>query len=94
MLEDVERLFTSFEKRLSRFKPTSELSQLNNCNEAAFTASPTLLEAVETALWAAQMTGGLYDPATLTDLEQAGYDRSFEQMAHPAPLNLATEKTL
>lgn len=87
VLVDVERLFASFEKRLSRFDPNSELSQLNICNAEIFHASPTLVDAVEVALWAAQMTHGLYDPTILNDLEQAGYDRSFEQIDNPAPLS-------
>lgn len=80
VLIDVQRLFRSVEKRLSRFDPNSELSLLNRCAQACFQASPTLLDAVEVALWAAQATGGLYDPTILDALEQAGYDRSFEQI--------------
>jgi thiamine biosynthesis lipoprotein len=84
VLPDVQRLFNSYEKRLSRFDLHSELSQLNNSRQERFQASPTLLDALEAALWAAEMTGGLYDPTILTALEQAGYDRSFEQIAQPA----------
>jgi thiamine biosynthesis lipoprotein len=84
VLPDVQRLFNSFEKRLSRFDPQSELSHLNNCRQDRFQASPTLLDALEAALWAAEMTDGLYDPTILNALEQAGYDRSFEQIAQPA----------
>jgi thiamine biosynthesis lipoprotein len=46
-----------------------------------------LLDAVEIALWAAEVTGGLYDPTILNNLEAAGYDRSFEQVANVAPLD-------
>jgi thiamine biosynthesis lipoprotein len=84
VLPDVQRLFNSFEKRFSRFDPDSELSHLNNCRQERFQASQTLLDALEAALWAAEMTGGLYDPTILNALEQAGYDRSFEQIAQPA----------
>lgn len=86
ILHDVERLFASFERRLSRFLPDSELSQLNGCPHESCRVSPTLLGAVEVALWLAELTGGLYDPTILTYLEQAGYDRSFEQVDDPAPL--------
>ncbi len=86
VLADVERLFNSFEKRLSRFDPSSELSRLNASETEFFQASPTLLDALEVALLAAEATDGLYDPAGLTSLEKAGYDRSFEKMAQPNPL--------
>jgi len=93
VLQDVERLFASFERRLSRFLPQSDLSQLNAARNERFETGPTLIGAVEVALWAAALTGGLYDPTILTHLEQAGYDRSFEQVANPQPLtvhNVAT----
>ena len=86
VLKDVERLFASFERRLSRFKPDSELSQLNRNADYSFQASPTLIGIVEIALWAATQTGGLFDPTILPQLELAGYDRSFEQVANPLPL--------
>ncbi|MEW5959362.1 MAG: FAD:protein FMN transferase [Chloroflexota bacterium] len=89
ILVDVQRLFNSFEKRLSRFDPHSELSRLNTGEQPVFQASPTLLDAVEVALWAAEITGGLYDPTVLKELKQAGYDRSFEQIEQPAPLRQA-----
>lgn len=79
-LTDVQRLFASFERRLSRFDPDSELSKLNAGQHEVFQASPTLIDVVEAALWAAQATHGLYDPTILKALERAGYDRSFEQI--------------
>lgn len=86
VLLDVQRLFHSFEKRLSRFDPHSELSRLNTNETESFQASPLLLEAVEAALIAAEATHGLYDPTLLAALEQAGYNRSFEQIADALPL--------
>jgi len=87
VLLDLQDMFTSFEKRLSRFDPNSELSQLNRAGQSPFKASPILFEAVEIALWAAETTGGIYDPTILSQLEQAGYDRSFEKLGAPAPLH-------
>ncbi|MDM8519225.1 FAD:protein FMN transferase [Anaerolineales bacterium HSG6] len=81
ILLDVQELFGSFEKRLSRFDTKSELSQLNISTQRASLVSPTLLNAIEIALWAAEATNGLYDPTILNNLEQAGYDRTFEQVA-------------
>ncbi|MCL4826697.1 MAG: FAD:protein FMN transferase [Caldilinea sp.] len=73
----IEALFHQAEQRMSRFLPDSELSRLNAA-DAPQTVSPDLFAVIETALWAAQQTGGLYDPTILADLEAAGYDRSFE----------------
>ena len=92
VLVDVQRLFNSFEKTLSRFDPQSELSRLNASEQMAFKASPTLLDAVEVALWAAEVTGGLYDPTILKALERVGYDRSFEQLADTAPLSPSSNR--
>jgi thiamine biosynthesis lipoprotein len=86
VLVDVEQLFNSFEKTLSRFNPHSELSRFNANEQSSFKASPTLLDGIEVALWAAKMTGGLYDPTILNDLERAGYDRSFEKINTATPL--------
>lgn len=85
ILQDVNSLFASMDRRLSRFNPRSELSQLNNAS-GSFVASPTLFDAVEVAIWAAEITGGLFDPTILPDLEQAGYARSFETVARTGPL--------
>jgi len=87
VLTGVQHLFESFEKRLSRFDPHSELSQLNNAETGVFNASPILLDTVEAALAAAQATHGLYDPTILTCLEEAGYNRSFEQIENPRSLH-------
>jgi thiamine biosynthesis lipoprotein len=87
VLVGVQQLFNSFEKRLSRFGVRSELSRLNTHQHEVFQASPILLDAVEVALWAAEITGGLYDPTILNALEKAGYDRTFEQVANRMPVS-------
>jgi len=86
VLADVQRLFHSMEKRLSRFNPHSELTQFNETLQPVFPASTTLLDAMEVALWAAQHTGGLYDPTILNSLKKAGYDRSFELIKNHTPV--------
>jgi thiamine biosynthesis lipoprotein len=65
-----------FEARLSRFRPGSELSELNAAPSADVAASPLLRAAVRAGLWAAERTGGLVDPTLLGALEAAGYGRS------------------
>lgn len=89
VLADVQRLFASFERRLSRFDADSELSRLNAGQDETFQASPTLIDVIEAALWAAQATRGLYDPTILNALERAGYDRSFEQIEPVQTTSLA-----
>lgn len=79
ILDDVQALFSSIERRLSRFDPAGELTRLNN-TDGDFVAGPTLFDAFTSALWAAEATGGLFDPTILTDLERAGYDKSFDEI--------------
>lgn len=84
LLTYVEHMFASFERRLSRFDPNSELSRLNRCAGSACQVSAELFAALEMALRAAQMTNGLYDPTILPALTAAGYDRTFEALADKA----------
>ena len=93
VLVDVQRLFNSFEKRLSRFDPNSELSRLNAAEQETFQASPILVDVLEAALLAAEATGGLYDPTILNALERAGYDRSFEKIEQATPFSLTSTPT-
>ena len=80
ILQDVKGIFSSMDCRLSRFNPESELSALNQAS-GPFVVSSTLLAVIELALWAAEVTGGLFDPTILLDLERAGYQGSFETVA-------------
>lgn len=91
LVGNVENLFRYFEQLLSRFRPTSELSRLNNHEGSIFMASPDLFAAVEAALWAAQQSGGLYDPTILPYLERAGYDCTFAAIKDKRPLRAVME---
>lgn len=82
----VEESFRYFEALLSRFRPASELSQLNEDESPVFAASADLYAAIEAALWAAEQTNGIYDPTILPCLERAGYDRTFAALPSPRPL--------
>ena len=79
ILGDVQQMFHALEECLSRFNPVSELCRLND-SPGPFKASHTLLAVVEVALWAAEATGGLFDPTLLPALVQAGYAVSFEKV--------------
>ena len=86
LIQRVEETFRYFEQLLSRFRPDSELSRFNGCRENVCPASPDFFAAVEASLWAAQQTGGIYDPTILSYLEEAGYDCTFGAVANPRPL--------
>lgn len=83
--DEVRRLFAEWERRLSRFRPDSELSLLNADAGRPVVVSHLLFEVLEAALRAARATAGLYDPTLLRALERLGYDRSFEQVGVDVP---------
>jgi thiamine biosynthesis lipoprotein len=82
-LERVQAWLLDFEARFSRFRQSSELSRLNQSAGRPFRASPALFQLVEISLTFAGRSGGLFDPTVLTNLEDAGYDRSFELIEPP-----------
>ncbi len=73
----------AMEARLSRFRPDSELMQLNKRAGEWVKVSTTLLEVIQAAKHAAQLTNGLFNPLVLPAMLANGYDRSFEQIALP-----------
>lgn len=73
------------ERRLSRFDPKSELSQLNRRPGQWCVVSPLLFSALQAAARAFEMTAGLFDPSVLGALEWWGYDRDFEQLRREGP---------
>jgi thiamine biosynthesis lipoprotein len=66
------------ERLLSRFRPDSELSRLNEAGELE--AGDDLLAVVRLALEARERTGGRFDPTVHDALVAAGYDRSFDDL--------------
>src|SRR5437868_6288441 len=84
-LARVPEWFETWEQQLSRFRPDSELSLLNNSAGRPFQVSPELWEVLQLALTAAGDTGGLVTPAVLNAVEAAGYDRTFEAIDTPRP---------
>ena len=77
----VVQLFAENERLLSRFLPTSELSQLNGRAGQWVPVSDLLWNVLEEALIWALATDGLFDPTCLNALEAAGYTASFEALA-------------
>jgi thiamine biosynthesis lipoprotein len=78
LLADVERFFQSVDTRFSRFRPDSELSELNDAAGRTVTVSADLAELVRLAVDASVTTGGIFDATMIDALEAAGYDQSFE----------------
>ena len=70
------RLLERFDRALTRFDESSELSRLNADRRTTVAVSPMLCAVVDAAIRASRITGGLID-CTLTDaIEQAGYRTS------------------
>jgi len=64
---------------LTRFRPESELSKLNR--HGTLTGSLDLVTVVDLALAGRALTNGRFDPTVHDAIVEAGYDRSFEQLA-------------
>ena len=85
-----EAEFERLEQVMSRFRPDSELSRLNDAG--SLEVSSDLAEVVELALAARERTGGRFDPTVHDAVVGAGYDRTFDELppardgdARPAP---------
>jgi FAD:protein FMN transferase len=76
VVTEIERL----EACWSRFRPESELSELNRSQGRWFPVSSTLWDALDKARWAFQATEGLFDPTVHDRLVDLGYDRTFREM--------------
>jgi FAD:protein FMN transferase len=73
---EIERL----EACWSRFRPDSELSELNRSAGRWFPVSPSLWEVLDKARWAHTATEGIFDPTIHDRLVDLGYDRTFRDM--------------
>jgi len=80
-LEQVPSWFEAWEQSLSRFRETSELSQLNLSAGTPVQVSETLWDVLQESLLSERRSLGLVTPAVLDALVIAGYDRSFNQLA-------------
>jgi FAD:protein FMN transferase len=89
----VECELDAIDRACSRFRADSELSRANARAGRVTPASPLLMQALEQALRAAELTGGDVDPTVGKALELAGYDRDWRLLDPPggdreAPLEL------
>lgn len=85
----VEDELAAIDLACSRFRPDSELSRLNALSGRTVSVSPLLLEALQLALRAAELTDGDVDPTVGRALQLAGYDRDWKLLrpaqGQPAP---------
>lgn len=71
--EAVRADFATIEAHLTRFQPESELCQLNRSLGRWVSVSPLLYTVLSRSHRAWRITGGLFDPTLLPDLERLGY---------------------
>ena len=78
LVETARERIDDLERRWSRFRPTSEVSLLNQMAGHPVHVSWETLELVRRGIEGAALTGGSFDPTVLGDVIRAGYDRTFE----------------
>jgi FAD:protein FMN transferase len=78
-LDAAEAEFHRLEAILSRFRPDSELSRLND--GGSIDAGHDLARVVTLALEARRTTNGRFDPTVHDALVAAGYDRTFDEIS-------------
>ncbi len=80
LLARVPGWFETWEACLSRFRPDSELSQVNNQAGTEMLVSNTFWSVLQAAVKAETFSQGLVTPTLLRELVAAGYDRSFTDL--------------
>jgi thiamine biosynthesis lipoprotein len=88
-LADAERLLrdelSAVDAACSRFREDSELNRLHRQAGTEVTVSPLLAEAIDVALRAGRVTGGLVDPTVGSAVAGLGYDRDFADVVANDP---------
>ena len=82
LFPDIAQWFDQWENHLSRFRPDSELNQINRANGIPTKVSPIFADVLERAIEAEKISDGLVTPVLLDALISAGYDRSFNLLPH------------
>lgn len=86
-----ETYIRTFDQRLSRFKPGSELCALNADPRETVEVSSLMARFVESAIETAHASDGLIDPTLIEDVEDLGYRKSRAGMKG-APLSDALDQ--
>jgi thiamine biosynthesis lipoprotein len=79
-----EAEFHRLEAIMTRFRPESELSELNETG--SLEAGPELVEVVRLAVRGRKRTDGRFDPTVHDAVAGAGYDRTFDDLPADGPL--------
>lgn len=83
LIEVARRRVDELEARWSRFRPDSEISELNRRAGQAVRVSADTVLLVERSIEAWGSTGGSFDPTVLGAMLRAGYHRSFDELDRP-----------
>jgi FAD:protein FMN transferase len=81
----LERQLDELDRACSRFRDDSQLMRVNARPGRTLRVGPLLIEAVELALRAAELTDGDVDPTVGAALAIAGYDRDIQLLERPSP---------
>jgi thiamine biosynthesis lipoprotein ApbE len=91
--EAVEAVLADVDATYSRFRPDSELVELNRGAGETVALSPLLARAIGAAIRAAELTDGLCDPTIGQSLLRIGYDDDFSVIAAGnGPIELRLER--
>jgi FAD:protein FMN transferase len=80
LIEIAEARIAQLEAKWSRFRPTSELSRMNERAGTRTRLTRETFDLVAAAIDGWRHTGGLFDPTLLAAVERAGYDASFDAL--------------
>lgn len=75
LLDWTRRRLDDLERRWSRFRPDSEISQLNRATGTPLLVSTETVDVVTAAIEAWTWSGGRFDPTVGRTMQLAGYDR-------------------
>jgi thiamine biosynthesis lipoprotein len=84
-----KRRLLEWHEQFSRFEPDSELSRLNRDPHDTVPVSPMMRRVVQAAVKAAVSTDGLVDVTLAAEIEDVGYEVSFDGKGLPLALALA-----
>jgi thiamine biosynthesis lipoprotein len=89
----LQRELEAIDRAASRFRPDSELSEVNRRAGSWVEISPLLWEAVSLGVRAASISRGAVDPTLGRELIDAGYDRDW-QLLSPAPAGVGSRPSV